>query len=85
MGMGTFGGTATRSAPQGAKIHPAVGPVLGFEKILGKGDMLAYLVGMAVRFAEIWRVLKPTGSFYVHCDPTASHYFCISRYSGIKR
>ncbi|MDR0327863.1 MAG: restriction endonuclease [Planctomycetaceae bacterium] len=51
-----------------------VDTVLGFEKILGKGDMLAYLVSMAVRFAEIWRVLKPTGSFYVHCDPTASHY-----------
>jgi DNA modification methylase len=46
----------------------------GLERILGKGAMLAYLVSMAVRFAEIWRVLKPTGSFYVHCDPTASHY-----------
>lgn len=51
--------------------------VLGLEKILGKGAMFAYLVSMAVRFAEIWRVLKPTGSFYVHCDPTASHYLKI--------
>ena len=51
--------------------------ILGFEKILGKGSMLAYLVNMAVRFVEIWRVLKPTGSFYVHCDQTASHYLKI--------
>ncbi|MDR3233324.1 MAG: restriction endonuclease [Planctomycetaceae bacterium] len=51
--------------------------VLGFERILGKGSLLSYLVNMAVRFAEIWRVLKPTGSFYVHCDPTASHYLKI--------
>ena len=54
-----------------------VDTVIGLEKILGKGAMLAYLVNMAVRFAEIWRVLKRTGSFYVHCDPTASHYLKI--------
>jgi len=54
-----------------------VDTVLGLEKILGKGAMLAYLVNMTIRFAEIWRVLKPTGSFYVHCDPTASHYLKI--------
>ncbi|GHT35276.1 restriction endonuclease subunit M [Planctomycetales bacterium] len=46
----------------------------GFVKILGKGSLLSYLVNMAVRAAEIWRVLKPTGSFYLHCDSTASHY-----------
>jgi len=51
-----------------------VDTIVGLEKILGKGAMLAYLVNMAVRFVEIWRVLTPTGSFYVHCDPTASHY-----------
>ncbi len=54
-----------------------VDTVLGLENVLGKGAMLAYLVNMAVRFAEIWRVLKPTGSFYVHCDTTASHYLKI--------
>jgi site-specific DNA-methyltransferase (adenine-specific) len=54
-----------------------VDTILGLEKILGKGGMFAYLVNMAIRFAEIWRVLKPTGSFYVHCDPTASHYLKI--------
>ena len=54
-----------------------VDTIFGLEKILGKGAMLAYLVNMATRFAEIWRVLKPTGSFYAHCDPTASHYLKI--------
>ena len=54
-----------------------VDTILGFEKILGKGAMLAYLVNMAVRFEEIRRVLKPTGSFYAHCDSTASHYLKI--------
>jgi len=44
---------------------------------LGKGDMLAYLVMMAPRIAELRRVLKQTGSIYLHCDPTASHYLKI--------
>ncbi len=43
-------------------------------KVLGKGSLLAYLVSMTLRIAEIYRVLKPTGSFYLHCDPSASHY-----------
>ena len=38
------------------------------------GSLLAYLVSMALRITEIQRALKPTGSFYLHCDPTASHY-----------
>jgi DNA modification methylase len=42
--------------------------------MLGKGDMLAYLVMMAPRLVELRRVLKPTGSLYLHCDPTSSHY-----------
>jgi len=54
-----------------------VDTILGLAKILGKGSMLAYLVGMTVRIAEIWRVLTPTGSFFLHCDPTASHYLKI--------
>ncbi|MBU1631387.1 MAG: site-specific DNA-methyltransferase, partial [Candidatus Omnitrophica bacterium] len=48
--------------------------ILGLSKVLGKGSLLAYLVSMTLRIAEIQRVLKPTGSFYLHCDPTASHY-----------
>jgi len=51
--------------------------ILGFEKILGKGNMLAYLVNMTVRICEIHRVLKPTGSFYLHCDSTMSAYLRI--------
>jgi site-specific DNA-methyltransferase (adenine-specific) len=41
---------------------------------LGTNDMMAYLTMMAVRLVELHRVLKPTGSIYLHCDPTASHY-----------
>jgi DNA modification methylase len=46
----------------------------GLTKVLGKGSLLAYLVNMTLRIAEIHRILKPTGSFYLHCDPSASHY-----------
>jgi len=41
---------------------------------LGQNDMMAYLTMMAQRMPELHRVLKPTGSIYLHCDPTASHY-----------
>ena len=42
--------------------------------MLKENDMMAYLAMMAVRLIELHRVLKPTGSLYLHCDPTASHY-----------
>jgi DNA modification methylase len=41
---------------------------------LGHNDVMAYLVMMTARLLELHRVLKPTGSLYLHCDPTASHY-----------
>jgi DNA modification methylase len=41
---------------------------------LGDNDMMAYLSMMAVRLIEMRRILKSTGSLYLHCDPTASHY-----------
>ncbi len=41
---------------------------------LGDNDMMAYLAMMSVRIIELHRVLKPTGSLYLHCDPAASHY-----------
>ena len=41
---------------------------------LGGSDMMAYLSMMAIRLVELRRVLKPIGSIYLHCDPTASHY-----------
>ena len=44
---------------------------------LGENDLMAYLAMMAVRLIELHRVLKPTGSLYLHCDPTAGHYLKI--------
>ena len=46
-------------------------------EFIGANQMLAYLVMMAARLVELQRVLKPTGSLYLHCDPTASHYLKI--------
>ena len=48
--------------------------ILALHKVLGESGMFAYLVSMAQRILGIYRILKPTGSFYLHCDPTASHY-----------
>jgi len=45
-----------------------------FRTFLGESDMLAYLSMMAPRLVELRRVMKPTGSIYLHCDPAASHY-----------
>ncbi len=45
-----------------------------FWGFLGASNMMAYLAMMAPRLTELYRVLKPTGSIYLHCDPTASHY-----------
>ena len=54
-----------------AELMPAL------RSFLGENDMMAYLVMMANRLLELHRVLKPTGSIYLHCDPTASHYLKI--------
>lgn len=48
--------------------------IQALRQFLGQNDMMAYLTMMAIRLAEMHRVLKPTGSIYLHCDPTASHY-----------
>ena len=48
--------------------------IKGLHAVLREGSLLAYLISIALRVTEIHRVLKPTGSFYLHCDPTASHY-----------
>lgn len=55
----------------GGKVSEAL---QAFRQFLGTSDMLAYLTMMAPRLVELHRVLKPTGSLYLHCDPTASHY-----------
>lgn len=49
----------------------------GLRKFLNETPMMAYLVMMAIRIVEMHRILKPTGSLYLHCDPTASHYLKI--------
>jgi len=46
----------------------------GCRKMLGSSNMMAYLAMMAPRLKKLHRVLKPSGSLYLHCDPTASHY-----------
>ncbi|MBK1641539.1 site-specific DNA-methyltransferase [Chromatium okenii] len=46
----------------------------GLEAVLGRSGLLSYLVSITQRVNAIQRVLKPTGSFYLHCHPTASHY-----------
>ena len=52
-----------------------VGELLtALRSFLGQNDMMAYLTMMSQRMIELRRVLKPTGSIYLHCDPTASHY-----------
>ncbi|PZO68315.1 MAG: site-specific DNA-methyltransferase [Paracoccus denitrificans] len=58
--------------------HTDVATMLeAMRSFLGTNDMMAYLTMMAVRLIELHRVLKPTGSLYLHCDPTASHYLKI--------
>jgi DNA modification methylase len=51
--------------------------IQSMRRFLKESDMMAYLVMMANRLVELHRVLKPTGSLYLHCDPTASHYLKI--------
>ena len=58
---------------QGSNTHVAE-LLVALKGFLGTNDMMAYLTMMANRLLELQRVLKPTGSLYLHCDPTASHY-----------
>ena len=59
---------------QGGRVADAL---RAFRTFLGGSDMMAYLAMMAPRLVELRRVLKETGSIYLHCDPTASHYLKI--------
>jgi DNA modification methylase len=59
---------------QGGRVADAL---RAFKTFLFNSDMMAYLAMMAPRLIELRRVLKPTGSIYLHCDPTASHYLKI--------
>ena len=66
----------SRKAYDALSLHAdKLGNVMrAFMEILGPNDMMAYLAMMAPRLVELRRALKPTGSLYLHCDPTASHY-----------
>ncbi len=64
-----FGSTASRNLAQLIKIVKAI-----TLESNGANSLSAYLINLAVRLIPIKRVLKDTGSIYLHCDPTASHY-----------
>jgi site-specific DNA-methyltransferase (adenine-specific) len=57
-----------------ASGSPAAPILTALRKFLRESDMMAYLSMMAVRLIEMRRLLKPSGSLFLHCDPTASHY-----------
>jgi DNA modification methylase len=58
-----------------SKLTPqTVALIRGLEQVLGQGSLFAYIIHITLRIVEIHRVLKSTGSFYLHCDQTASHY-----------
>lgn len=67
----TYQDLVTASSPQVANMLSAL------RQFIGSNQMMAYVVMMAARLVELRRVLKPTGSLYLHCDPTASHYLKI--------
>ena len=71
-----------RTFEQDIILHPGTPAavkdmITAFRQFIGRNAMLAYLVMMTPRLVELRRVLKPTGSLYLHCDPTASHYLKI--------
>ena len=57
-----------------AKKHPSLFNVIQYTNKSAGDDMGAFMCWMAVRILEMHRLLKPTGSLYLHCDSTASHY-----------
>lgn len=70
-----WGPEAARTLDDLATVHGELAQYLDFTvRRLGHNSLSAYLVMMAPRLVELHRVLKPTGSLYLHCDPTASHY-----------
>jgi len=61
--------------PSKTKINEQISNLMqALEKLVGHNDVLSYLTMMTIRLIELKRVLKKTGSIYLHCDPTASHY-----------
>lgn len=69
----------TDSGVNGGKVPVLVSRLIGsMRKAIGENDVMAYIVMMAERLLELHRVLKETGSIYLHCDPAASHYLKIT-------
>jgi len=68
--QGLIDGTLTREKPN-LKLLTLIKAMMGY---LGESSMMAYLCKMSPRLLEMHRVLKDTGSIYLHCDPTSSHY-----------
>jgi site-specific DNA-methyltransferase (adenine-specific) len=65
----------TNSSLHGGHVPSSVSEIVGAMRAgIGKNQMLAYLVEMTTRLVQLHRALKPTGTLYLHCDPTASHY-----------
>src|ERR1700722_7557021 len=62
------------SNDKGRYSNQTLNLIKGLQLVLKEGSLLAYLVSITRRAVEIHRVLKPTGSFYLHCDPASSHY-----------
>lgn len=67
----TFAELLTEAQPHVAEM------IESMRDFIGSNQMMAYLVMMTTRLIELHRVLKPTGTLYLHCDPTASHYLKI--------
>jgi site-specific DNA-methyltransferase (adenine-specific) len=65
---GTYHELVTKGSPNVSAMISAM------RQFIGANQMMAYLVMMAARLVELHRVLKPTGSLFLHCDPAASHY-----------
>ena len=61
-----------------AEEHPALYEIIAATKLAHGKSMMSYLIMMSLRLIELKRVLKKTGSIYLHCDPTASHYLKIN-------
>jgi len=63
---------------QNSRVPSAIKEMISaFRRFVGQNALMAYLVMMAPRLVELHRVLKPTGSLYLHCDPTSGHYLKI--------
>lgn len=68
-------GWLTNSPLNGGAVPAAVSSIIGALRFgIGETPMLAYIVEMTIRLVEMRRVLRRTGTLYLHCDPTASHY-----------